>query len=514
MKQWLQLVLLRGIPLLEATGAHLAFNIMIRRIILVLLSLIFFSSRAGAQHTYWSSDSSSPSNVTWAAFGGTAPPLEIAPYDAKCSTHLHFLPFNWDPSSRTLIVKVRAAVIWGESWYRPDVATPALLNHERGHFDLAELSARQLRQRIEESTELKDLLRRCDVTEAEIEALLMLYHDDQLMEFQFRHESYDDDTSHGKLLSKQNEHEANVSSELSSWSTSADPIVTVTVANEGAKPIPGDYEGTLTYTLQAGPNSTVFTPWNWTLQGRWRFSFSADATGGVASWSHELLDNQYGGLLLDVTTPSVPSLSGIAVTVEDGIMGEHFWMNFAAAAPGSMPGHVLTFKPVPVPVGIPITPSPTDISFTNGAAIALGHWMKEHGRPDLKMKAPITCPQEVIHYLFDIENGQFLEMDWVLTRISHAQGGNPTGGAGGHGSGGTTLPISNISFDSDTGVVAIRWSAAAAGISYIVEASEDLIHWSEVGEVESTSAGVVSFHHDEAQVPSGARFFRVFQSTL
>jgi hypothetical protein len=452
--------------------------------------------------------------LEWGDFRKTAPEDEYLDYGAYVETPIH-CDSDWNEATRTLQITVHAAMNVDLSWHRPEQVSEALKVHERGHLDFAEVHARQLRHRISESEELKELLRRCDVSKVEIDTLLDLFLDEEKVRLQANHDAYDDQTEHGsEVVAQQQFTHVDIPELLSVYSGHSDPVFSITVANEGAKPIPGDYEGTLTYTLQAGPNSTVFTPWNWTLQGRWRFSFSADATGGVASWSHELLDNQYGGLLLDVTTPSVPSLSGIAVTVEDGIMGEHFWMNFAAAAPGSMPGHVLTFKPVPVPVGIPITPSPTDISFTNGAAIALGHWMKEHGRPDLKMKAPITCPQEVIHYLFDIENGQFLEMDWVLTRISHAQGGNPTGGAGGHGSGGTTLPISNISFDSDTGVVAIRWSAAAAGISYIVEASEDLIHWSEVGEVESTSAGVVSFHHDEAQVPSGARFFRVFQSTL
>lgn len=475
----------------------------LRSTLLTLVSCYFACVSVQAAQSPWSSSSS----LGWGDFLGTPPPPPSDPsehYDAFVYTEILW-DFTWDISTRTLEVNAQAVFDHSVSWYRPSEATPALLIHEIAHFDYAEIHARKLKRRIDESVELKELLRRCDVSESEIEALLTLYHAEEIDALNFSNEFYDFETDHGQITAMQSAFTSvTIPGEMSSLSAYADPVVSITVENEGAKPIPGYYEGSLSYTLQGGSPGN----WNWTLQGQWQFAFTSDASGGDASWSHQVTDNQFGGHLLSVTTPGVPSYPSIDVTIEDDFSGQHFWMDFSSAAPSSISSHELTFEPVDVP-GVPVAPGNRTISFSNGAAIALGHWMKEYGNPSLKMKAPITCPDETIHYMFPVGEHQFLVMDWVLTRISDSQGGGGAGGSGAGGIGVGTLPISGIAFDSSTGLVDLHWVASSAGDHFVIEVSDDMVSWTDAGEVVSTAAGMVTFQYDASSSASDAQFFRV-----
>jgi len=474
---------------------------------LILLQLTAFTATLGAGQSPWSSSSS----LGWGDFLGTPPALSSDPadnFDAFVYTEILW-DFTWDVSTRTLVVNVQAVFDHSVSWYRPSEATPALLVHEVAHFDYAEIHARKLKRRIDESVELKELLRRCDVSESEIEAMLTLFHSEEIDELIFSNEFYDSETDHGQITAMQNVFtNVTIPDEMSSVSAFANPEITITVQNEGAKPIPGYYEGSLTYTLQGGSPGSSPSAWEWTLQGQWHFAFTSDDLGGEADWSHWITNNLYGGHLVDVTTPNVPSYPAVDVSVEADASGEHFWMDFSGAAPSSIPSHELTFSPVSVP-GIPVTPDNKTIHFNNGAAIALGHWMKEYGTPSLKMKAPITCPNESIHYEFPIGTDQFLVMDWVLTRISDAQGGSGAGGSGSGGIGTGSLPVSAVAFDSSTGVLILHWDASAAGELFVIEASADLEDWIEVGEVVSASPGVVTFQFDTSPSTTSSQFFRI-----
>jgi hypothetical protein len=281
------------------------------------------------------------------------------------------------------------------------------------------------------------------------------------------------------------------------------------LVHEVAKPIPGYYEGSLSYTLQAGSHTTALSVWEWTLQGQWHFAFTADELGGDADWSHWITNNLYGGHLVNVTTPNVPSYPAVDVSIEADTSGEHFWMDFSGAAPSSIPSHELMFAPVFVPGGPAVFPGNTTINFSNGAAIALGHWMKKQGTSSLKMKAPITCPNETIQYEFPVDDYQILVMDWVLTRISDSPGGSGAGGSGSGGIGTGSLPVSEITFDSITGVLSLHWDASAAGELFVIEASADLEDWTEVGEITSASPGVVTFQFDASVSTTSSQFFRI-----
>ncbi|HIG27609.1 MAG TPA: hypothetical protein EYQ50_07320 [Verrucomicrobiales bacterium] len=302
---------------------------------------------------------------------------------------------------------------------------------------------------------------------------------------------------------------------ISDLNAYTDPEISVTVENEGVVPTPGDYEGTLNYTLQLGPDSPPFGEWNWTLQGQWSFSFSADETSGISSWSHQYINNVVGGHLLTATTPSVQAFPNIPLAVQDDASGSHYWMDFSAASTTTLPSHELTFEPVSnLPIALPFTPGNTTISFSNGAAIALGNFMKEQGTPALNMRAPITCPDESIHFIVEVGAGQFLALEWTLTRIAAPLNTVPASGSGGGGSGGggmegMTLPISDIESDVNAGTVTISWASEESDVSYTVEASEDLMTWSVIGSVTSTSTGITSFVDEDAHSERSLRFYRV-----
>lgn len=221
------------------------------RLLVVLAILLLMPRAMSANLKYWREGVS----LEWSEFQGTpAPRTDVVDgnLDAKVHTELP-LSFTWDPSTRVLVVNVQAAFNHDLSWYRPDLATPALLFHQWGYFDVAELEARELKQEISESLDLKALLKRCDVTVSEIESLLNIYHANALVALQDRHDHYRLLTAQGQNTEIQDDfYYADIPDWLSNLTDFSDPEVTVSVLSEGATPIPGDYEGSLTYTLHVG----------------------------------------------------------------------------------------------------------------------------------------------------------------------------------------------------------------------------------------------------------------------
>ncbi len=471
-------------------------------------SLALFALESQAQYKPWSS--SSP--LIWSDFQGTPPPPAADPaenHDAYVYTEILW-DFTWNESARSLEVNAQAVFVHPVSWYRPAAASASLLTHEIGHFDYAEVSARQLKQRIAQSTELKDLLRRCDVTEAEIETILTQYHAEEIEQLGFYHEFYDSETDHGQNLTQQdlftNTTIPNLMNELSSYSA---PIVTVTVENEGAVPVAGNYQGVLKYTLHAGATGLPLTLWTWELQGRWNFSLTTTDADGISHWTHEYIDNQFDGHLLDVTLPDVAPLQNIPVEIQHNSSGAHYWIDGSVVQSVPMPSHQMTMAPVSAgPVPMPNSPDNTIIDFPSAGPLALGTWMNVEGTPALKMRAPITCPNESIVHTLDMGHGRFFELEWTLTRISPPQSATESGGAGGHGS---TTTVDNMSIvpDHSSGNVTLTWEAQSAGQNYLIEYSEDLHNWTSLATETSTAVGPIEYTDTSAIPSSSARFYRI-----
>ena len=453
--------------------------------------------------------------LEWSDFQGTPAQRTDVPdgnLDAKAHTELP-MEFTWDPVTRVLTVNVQAAFNHDLSWYRPDEATPALLFHQWGYFDLAELEARELRQQISESLDLKALLRRCDVTVSEIESLLNSYHANALIAQQDRQDHYRLLTENGQNTEVQDDFYYDYTPDwLSNLTDFVDPEVTVSVRNEGASPIPGDYEGSLTYTLHVGLPGGGPGSWEWVLNGRWNFSFTSDSVGGEATWSHQTLGNQVSGNLLSATTPNVPTYSGIDVSMSSS--GDHFIMDFANSPAIEMPEHELTFAPISVPGVTPVNPGNTTLSFSNGASVAIIQWMFGRGSganatnpgSGTLLEAPVTCPNAPIPYHFDLDANQYVDMEWELNRVG---GPVPGIGDGGGNPARVQQSISSISYNPTTGRLVIFWEAAARGDRFAVETSTDLNTWTDLTEVEATGPGPVSMGHIVSATSVSSRFYRV-----
>jgi len=112
-----------------------------------------------------------------------------------------------------LNVTVQARFYRKQSWSHPDKRSIRLLQHEQRHFDLCELYARKLRQRVANE----------HWTGADINKLDKAY--DKLMEeLNEMQITYDDETIHGLNTEKQNEWNDKIGKDmdaLSSFSTSA-----------------------------------------------------------------------------------------------------------------------------------------------------------------------------------------------------------------------------------------------------------------------------------------------------
>lgn len=137
-------------------------------------------------------------DLSWYDFQG-APDSE-SPADAATSVQIKAMPYvvNGD-----LFYDVYAYFNRRKSWKRD--TSPALLRHERLHFDIAELYARKIRQKIRKMR--KNGVKDSGVINAAVRKLLL--------ESNSYDELYDLETLHGAIRSKQTKWEQQVQAELS-----------------------------------------------------------------------------------------------------------------------------------------------------------------------------------------------------------------------------------------------------------------------------------------------------------
>lgn len=120
-----------------------------------LLSVLFMSSALFAQGPE-AIEYAKTGNFTWSLFKGKINPQHIAQMGkntgAVTVSSLSYTTVKFTPNS--VILKVTAKFHPTESWTRyPKLHNPGhALNHEKRHFDLSEVYARKIRQRISETT--------------------------------------------------------------------------------------------------------------------------------------------------------------------------------------------------------------------------------------------------------------------------------------------------------------------------------------------------------------------------
>lgn len=157
----------------------------------ILLTLFIISSLSGvAQDNLYNPEEylpwSSGLKLSWNLFEGNVSPDTFG--DAGTAVKIQAKPFFYKGE---IYYHVHALFNKKQSWYKE--TSDELLAHEQGHFDIAELTARQIRKKVNELKKAKviDL----EIYNKEIEKILIASN--QL------DEKYDKETLHGILKKEQ-----------------------------------------------------------------------------------------------------------------------------------------------------------------------------------------------------------------------------------------------------------------------------------------------------------------------
>jgi hypothetical protein len=175
------------------------------RVIGLLLIGIQVASANPAPAISWQADRP----LTWADFQGPVPRTarkeRVAATAASLSWSYEY-EVQWSPGDCTYeITHIDTSALFdpGSSWVRPGHRTDAVLQHEQGHFDIAQIFEQKLRVRSRELVGVKRDCRGRSARQANRHAesaaadLMGQVFDQLWREYQDRQESYDRDTRHG-----------------------------------------------------------------------------------------------------------------------------------------------------------------------------------------------------------------------------------------------------------------------------------------------------------------------------
>ena len=136
----------------------------------------------------WSPDR----KLTWDDF--KRKPKEGTGLDAESAVYIE--TSGIECKNGKVVYNVRAVFEPDESWVDPNKKSAALLAHEQGHFDLAEVYARKLRKALSELASLcEDKKKFAEAVKAALKK-----NADELRKAE---EKYDEDTNHGEDADKQ-----------------------------------------------------------------------------------------------------------------------------------------------------------------------------------------------------------------------------------------------------------------------------------------------------------------------
>lgn len=153
-------------------------------------------------------------NLTWPDFKGK--PDRSSPYKAMTFSSIssNLLVF----SEKELKIEVSCHFIKNKSWKKAE--TDELLKHEQVHFDIAELAARKMRQRL-------SLLKLKDLNQDNIQARLNKIFNTSTKEQQQMNKKYDSETNHSINTKEQKEWELKIQNELEKLNEFSSVIVSI-----------------------------------------------------------------------------------------------------------------------------------------------------------------------------------------------------------------------------------------------------------------------------------------------
>ena len=152
--------------------------------------------------------------VEWKDFKGKVP--KATSFHALTNSGISFATSTTDAGD-SLEIQVLCYFDKTQSWTKKDKQKPILLDHERLHWDITEVYARQLRQALAKSDY------RVDELNTELGKLFQKYVSEQ----DKRQELYDHETDHSKVEEEQKRWQEEIAAELESLSAWADPAIRI-----------------------------------------------------------------------------------------------------------------------------------------------------------------------------------------------------------------------------------------------------------------------------------------------
>lgn len=158
----------------------------------------------------WKADAT----LTWSDFKGK--PDKSSPYKAMTFSSIssNLLVF----SEKELKIEISCHFIKNKSWKKAE--TDELLKHEQVHFDITELAARKMRQRL-------SLLKLKDLNQNNIKAKLDKIFNTSTKEQQQMNKKYDSETDHSINKKEQEEWEVKIQNELEKLNEFSTVIVSI-----------------------------------------------------------------------------------------------------------------------------------------------------------------------------------------------------------------------------------------------------------------------------------------------
>ena len=343
--------------------------------------------------------------LEWSDFEAPPPPIDEAQVHAFATTGIT-LSWVQNPLTGGIAIEINAFFNRAASWYRPALVTADTLDHERGHFDMAEYWARQLRQALAESDDLVPLLSSCEASQETIDAVIGPLYQNVYDSLTAQQDQYDVQTFHGLEAGPQSDYDDLFNTGLTELASYANPNLAIDPASR-PEPSPGTHVGYLRYQLSTF-SEAPYGEYEWEIAGVWQISVEHDGNTAQTSLSHISEVNNYTGSLTNVTDPAVPGFSDLATPILETDGFTDYYVDFSSVA-GPSPNlhHELTFESSYPAV------EPFVLKFPSVATIALGHWMRTLGNATMKAKAPITCQSERA-WAIDLDDGRSLKLRWQL----------------------------------------------------------------------------------------------------
>ncbi|MDC6367073.1 MULTISPECIES: DUF922 domain-containing protein [Flavobacteriaceae] len=170
--------------------------------VVAILSIFFLGFLGFGQEIEEGVPWSMEKRLTWSDFKGKVPPAAV-PAATTASGISYSYTANLIHHEVHLDFEVNAYFYPNESWYKPDICDDLTLSHEQLHFDIAELFARKMRDKLKRTSF-------SDNVKAEIRKI----YQEILKELQDYQELYDWETDFSRKRAKQLEWNQKVDSLL------------------------------------------------------------------------------------------------------------------------------------------------------------------------------------------------------------------------------------------------------------------------------------------------------------